>query len=267
MRAIEFPQLDSSYSTSQALFFTDEGILVETQTLLSFLPFEPTLKRLKLALTKVYLSDSVLIVKCQRTSSLEHLFERGFYISDERSLLASLEGQSTTNFILKAIQWLAWDEKLQYCSKCGHKVLKEPESIEKKCLACDLSFFPKFSPAVMVLVQRNHEILLARSANFKPGFYSAIAGFIDMGETAELAAHREVKEEVGLEITDLSYFGSQSWPFPDNFMIGFKATYVSGEIKIDRNELEDAGWFSLDHLPELPSHASISRQLIESCLA
>lgn len=116
----------------------------------------------------------------------------------------------------------------------------------------------------MVLIQKEDKILLARSPHFQPGFYSAIAGFIDLGETAEHAAHREVKEELGIEITDLEYFSTQTWPFPDSFMIAFKAKYLDGELKLDENEIEDAGWFGAQDLPMLPPSSSIARQLIES---
>lgn len=116
----------------------------------------------------------------------------------------------------------------------------------------------------MVLIQRNHQVLLARSAHFKPGIYSAIAGFIDIGESAEEAVYREVKEEVGIEISKLEYFGSQSWPFPNSFMIAFKAHYLSGELSINPNEIEDAKWFDIDDLPAIPSYPSISRKLIDS---
>ncbi|WP_331255179.1 NAD(+) diphosphatase [Candidatus Bealeia paramacronuclearis] len=194
------------------------------------------------------------------------MMKKGFHIESPKSFLISLQNEKIQQCILRAVHWLTWDSKLQHCSKCGTKIQKVFESTEKKCDSCKHSFYPKLSPAVMVLIQRENEVLLGRSAHFKPGVYSALAGFIDIGETAEQAAHREVKEEVGVEIGELEYFGTQSWPFPDSFMIAFKAQYLRGAIQIDANEIQDAQWFDLNNLPALPSHSSISRKLIESVL-
>jgi NAD+ diphosphatase len=262
VQIIEPTQLGTTYSDYEPLFFTDDGIISPNQTLTTT-PFKQTVEQLNLSVKRLYLHASTLIVKCQSTLTLDEISRNGFHIYNPKAFLASA-GDDIQRLILRALQWLTWDEKVQCCSKCGRKIQRIADSPEKKCGVCDLSFFPKFSPAIMVLIQREDEVLLARSAHFKPGFYSALAGFIDMGETAEQAVHREVKEEVGLEVSDLEYFGTQAWPFPDSFMIAFKATYLRGEINIDTNEIEDARWFNLNNLPDLPSSSSISRQLIDS---
>jgi NAD+ diphosphatase len=115
----------------------------------------------------------------------------------------------------------------------------------------------------MVLIHRNHQILLARSPHFAPGKFSALAGFVEPGETLEEACHREVKEEVNVAIKNLHYFGSQPWPFPHSLMIAFHAEYAGGEIEIDNKEIVEAGWFGKDNLPDLPAPVSIARRLIE----
>jgi len=134
----------------------------------------------------------------------------------------------------------------------------------KQCIQCNHTFFPTIAPAVMVLIHRDNKILMARSPHFRPGMYALIAGFIDIGETAEEAVHREVMEEVGLKIYNLEYFATQSWPFPNSFMVAFKAHYYSGEITIDPSEIEHADWFDKEDLPTLPPYASIAKILIES---
>jgi NAD+ diphosphatase len=93
--------------------------------------------------------------------------------------------------------------------------------------------------------------------------YSVLAGFVEPGESLEEAVAREVKEEVGIDVKDIKYFGSQPWPFPHSLMIGFTATYAGGEISLDDSEIEDADWFRADHLPQIPGKISIARKLID----
>jgi NAD+ diphosphatase len=266
MKIITKDLLSKNYAEHSALFFTNEGIIIDSQTSSPLLGFGKTARELELVIHETYLEDSLLIINCQSTLTPEQMVKKGFYLNNVKLCLASIDDPALQQRILRAIHWLTWDARLQHCSKCGGRIQKVFESAEKKCSSCDLAFFPNLSPAVMVLIQRENELLLARSPHFIPGVYSALAGFIDLGETAEQAAHREGKEEVGLEIQELEYFGSQSWPFPNSFMIAFKAKYLRGEINIDVNEIEDARWFHLNDLPPLPSRLSISRKLIESVI-
>jgi len=115
-------------------------------------------------------------------------------------------------------------------------------------------------------VEKDGQVLLARSTRFPAKFYSVLAGFVEPGETLEDTVHREIKEEVGIKVSDIRYFGSQPWPFPDSLMIGFTAKYASGEIKIDETEIAEAGWFSPEKLPAIPGKVSIARQLIDRFL-
>ncbi|MBY0293650.1 MAG: NAD(+) diphosphatase [Alphaproteobacteria bacterium] len=264
MDVIEKNILSTVYAEYFAIFFTDDGVIVDCQTSSPLLHFAKTVKKLELIISSAYLDKSIIFVKCHRILTFKQIKNNGFHIYNEKSFFNSIKEEETQRLILRATHWLTWDTRLQYCTKCGTELQSVFDATEKKCSLCNLSFYPKLSPAIMVLIQKDNEILLARSAHFKPGVYSAIAGFIDIGETAELAVHREVKEEVGLEVSELEYFGSQSWPFPDSFMIAFKAKYLRGEINIDGNEIEDAQWFNLNNLPDLPPVSSISRKLIES---
>jgi NAD+ diphosphatase len=163
----------------------------------------------------------------------------------------------------RAVQVVAWDRTHRFCGQCGERMERHPRDRAKRCPSCGLMNFPRLSPAVITLVERGEEILLGRSPHFAPGVYSALAGFVEPGESLEETVVREVHEEVGIAIRDLRYFGSQPWPFPNSLMIGFTATYDSGEIRIDPNELEDAAWFSKQALPTLPSKMSIARRLID----
>lgn len=180
--------------------------------------------------------------------------------------LLSIVEPSKAKQLLRAIQWLTWDANHQHCPRCGESLRQTESLLEKSCPNCSNHLYPNLSPAVMILVKRDDEILLARSPHYRPGMYSALAGFIEPGETAEEAAAREVMEETGITIKNLTYFGTQSWPFPASFMIAFYADYESGDLTVDHEELEEAYWCPLNSLPDLPYEASIAHRLITSLL-
>jgi NAD+ diphosphatase len=166
----------------------------------------------------------------------------------------------------RAKQILLWDKSTQFCGYCGSKTQLSENRHEraKLCLNCNNLFYPHIAPVILVRIQRQNQLLLARSPNFLPGVYSVLAGFIEPGESAEQAVIREVVEEVGVQIKNINYFGSQPWPFPSNLMLAFTAEHAGGEIIIDNREIEDARWFSVDNLPALPKKMSLSRKLIDA---
>jgi NAD+ diphosphatase len=163
----------------------------------------------------------------------------------------------------KAIHTIEWDKMDHYCNRCGSKNQPKVGERAKECPQCGFVSFPRISPAIIVLVGRDGKALLARSGRFKEGLFSAVAGFVEPGESLEDAVHREVKEETGIDVKNIRYFGSQPWPFPDSLMVGFTAEYAGGEIKIDDDEILDARWFSAEDMPEIPGKISIARALID----
>ena len=163
----------------------------------------------------------------------------------------------------RAVQIVDWDMTHQFCGKCGLLLKTSQTERAKECPKCGLLHFPRLAPAIIVLVERGKELLLARSRHFMPGMYSVLAGFVEPGESLEEAVVREVREEVGISVKNIKYFGNQPWPFPHSLMIGFTATYAGGKISLDDSEIEDAGWFTADNLPRIPGKISIARKLID----
>lgn len=167
-----------------------------------------------------------------------------------------------------ALQRVEWLRHHRFCSRCGAPTAPHDRHAAMACTRCGRMHFPRVSPAVIVLVEQEDRMLLGRSPGWPEGLYSTLAGFVDPGETLEEAVHREIREEVGVEVTDLRYFASQPWPFPHSLMVGFTARWTSGEVKPDPEEIQDARWFGPDDLPpKLPLRASIARALIEDSLA
>lgn len=160
-------------------------------------------------------------------------------------------------------QVLHWARNSLHCGRCGSRQKWIDGEWGKVCSQCNIHHFPHIHPCVIVVVRRPGELLLTRKADWPEGRYSLVAGFLDMGECLEEAVVREVREETGVDIEHLRYIGSQNWPFPSQLMTGFVADYVSGDIRIDEEELEDVRWFPVEDLPLLPPKRSISRYLID----
>ena len=163
----------------------------------------------------------------------------------------------------EAIQIVDWDRTHQFCGRCGTPTEYVGYEFAKKCPACGLSAYPRISPAVIVLIEHNHKVLLSRSPHFPKGMYSIQAGFVEPGENLEQAVEREILEEVGIRVKEITYFGSQPWPFPNSLMIGFTAKYAGGDLTVDKTEIEEAAWYSADDLPSIPPPLSIARKLID----
>ncbi|HEY9558257.1 MAG TPA: NAD(+) diphosphatase [Acidimicrobiales bacterium] len=164
----------------------------------------------------------------------------------------------------RAVQLVEWERTTRYCGRCATQTEPMPGERARRCPACGLLAFPRLAPAVITLIERGDEALLARNGTFPVPMYSCIAGFVEPGETLEEAVHREVAEEVGVELSDVRYVASQPWPFPHSLMVGFEATWGSGEIEVDGKEIVDAGWFRPDDLPMIPPGMSIARTLIDA---
>ena len=163
----------------------------------------------------------------------------------------------------RALGLTAWDFDHRFCGRCGTVTERSTTERTRACPACKHTAYPRLSPAVIMLVERDGQVLLGRNARFPLPFYSALAGFVEVGETLEDCVAREVREEAGIEVSDIRYFGSQPWPFTSSLMIGFTAQWAGGEIIADPTELADAGWYAPDALPMVPPKLSIARALID----
>ncbi len=157
-----------------------------------------------------------------------------------------------------------WNLNFRYCGRCGQMTERKEDEHVRVCHKCNLLSYPRISPATIIAIVKDHQILLARGANFpNKKMFSVLAGFVEPDETLEECVKREVFEETGIKVKNVQYFKSQPWPFPDSLMIGFTAEYDSGELVIDQEEILEASWFSPDNLPLIPSKYTIARELID----
>jgi NAD+ diphosphatase len=186
----------------------------------------------------------------------------GWLWSPLRSLYATLDEKHYA-IAGRAMQLIDWDRSNQYCGHCGHHTFSREHEHCRECGSCGQLAYPKISPAVLALVKKGNQILLARGAKFVERFYSILAGFVEPGETLEQCVIRETREECGIKVKNVHYFGSQPWPFAHTLMIGFFCEWQEGEIQIDPCEIEEAAWFDVYDLPQLPAQYSLARILID----
>ena len=187
--------------------------------------------------------------------------------------LFSYYGRSSENDWLvagRAVQIVEWARTHRFCGRCGTETELAPGERAMRCPKCRLLAFPRLAPAMITLVTRgegaDQEALLAQGVNFRGSMYSCLAGFVEPGESLEGAVVREVREEVGIDVDNVRYWGSQPWPFPHSLMLGFHASYAGGDIACDPAEILDANWYRRDALPNIPPGISIARKLIDAWL-
>ena len=176
-------------------------------------------------------------------------------------------GPTLFNLAGRALQVCDWYRSHQFCGRCGKSTTDSKRDRSTVCAGCKLNFYPRLSPSIIVLVHRGDEVLLGRNHMFPEGLFSTLAGFVEPGESIEETVIREVKEEVGVNVSNLSYRGSQPWPFPNSLMLGFHAEYQSGDIVLQEDEIAEAGWFPCTDLPLIPGKFAISRWLIDEYLS
>jgi NAD+ diphosphatase len=191
--------------------------------------------------------------------------------SSLRGVVHSL-AEPDAGFMVHAVALAEWHASHRFCPRCGGRLDATAGGHVLRCLQCDRQQFPRSDPAVIMLVTDGDRALLGRQPSWPEGRFSTLAGFVDPGESLEEAVVREVMEEVGVEVTDVTYYGNQPWPFPQSLMVGFFARATSTEITVDGVEISDARWFSREELKAeaeagtlvLPGGISISRSLVEA---
>ncbi len=159
-----------------------------------------------------------------------------------------------------------WRLSNRFCGRCGAAMRRHESPAEHAmvCPSCGYIAYPKITPAVIVLVTKGDSILLQRNSHYHVPYWSLVAGFVDPGENFEEAVRREIREEASIEVRNVRYFGSQTWPFPSNMMVGFRAEYASGDLHPDGDEVVESGWFRRDELPPIPRPRSLARALIDA---
>lgn len=254
-----------AHSSPLNFIFSGDALLVQTDTLQ--LPALQQCAELQIPALQWFPVGQLNGIYCQTTWAANQIdAPDGLVWRKLRSLFATME-EDLLAVAGRAFQIGNWARTHRFCGACGAPTLQLPGERCMTCTACKHAAYPRISPAMMVLVKRGNQILLAKHANSPAPFYTALAGFVEAGESVEETIHREVMEEVGLKVGKIRYFASQPWPFPHSLMMAYTAEYQSGDIQIDTTEIADARWFGPDDdLPLVPHSISIASSLIRAHL-
>jgi NAD+ diphosphatase len=241
--------------------FSDDELLVEEAAGDARIPLIRELKALNIRSMPVYYAGE-LDGNAYYAATWGESLPEGFSSKKVRQVYGQIEEECYW-LMLRGLHIVNWTKTNRFCGCCGGLMKVSSHELAVKCSECGYTAYPRISPAVIVAVVKDDKILLAHSNRFPPGRYSVIAGFVEPGEALEDCVAREIKEEVGIDVTDICYFGSQPWPFPDSLMVAFTARWSAGTITIDNKEIADANWYSAGNLPNLPPKDSIARRLID----
>jgi NAD+ diphosphatase len=201
---------------------------------------------------------------CQSAWTEEEQAPPGYVWRPLRSLLFEFD-ETLLGLAGRAVQLAEWARTHRFCGACAAPMTRVAHERSFKCASCGHLAYPRISPAMMVLIRKGDAVLLAMHVASPTKRFTPLAGFLEAGESIEEAVHREVFEEVGLQVTNLRYFASQSWPFPHSLMIAFTADYAGGEIRVDPSEIAEARWFGPgDVWPEPVPHVSVSSMLVDA---
>ena len=170
--------------------------------------------------------------------------------------------ESISPYVAHGLSLLNWRSQVRFCSSCGTPLYDHKSETARYCIQCNKNFYPPVSPCVIVRITKDDKILLARHSHRNTDVFTCLAGYVEPGETLEECVEREVFEETGIKVKNIEYLGSQSWPFPDQLMVAFKAEYAGGEQKLQPEEISEIAWFTKDNLPPIPKKGSIAYKLI-----
>ena len=254
--------LESASEDAYCFLFCDDELLVEEVGGVNKIPQIYAIKILNSKPAHVHYMGSLDDHSYYAGDLCSKSIPQGFSLQKIRQLYGCIE-DACYQLLLRAFHIMSWINKNKFCSCCGGLMKLCSEELSVECMECGHLVYPRISPAIIVAVIKDDQILLAHSSKFPSGRYSVIAGFVEPGEALEDSVKRELKEEVGIDVTEIQYFGSQPWPFPDSLMVAFTARWSKEMIAVDNKEIDDANWYSASNLPNIPDKGSIARRLID----